>query len=66
MNNARDTKGRFVAGSHGGEAGQRDASRYPTVAHDNAHSVGSHTGTYRGLGAASASKQRSYERRAKR
>jgi hypothetical protein len=66
-NVARDSKGRFADSGHTAEAGQRDANRYPTVAHDNTHSVGSHTGTMlRGVGVATAKQQRQYERRAKR
>lgn len=67
MEQARTPDGRFAAGNHASEAGQRDAGRYPTIAHDNTRSVGSHTGQTpsHGLGAASASAQRRYERRAK-
>lgn len=65
-NVARDSQGRFASGNHAGEAKQRDAGRFPVTAHDSAHSVGSHTGTLRGLGVATAAQQRTYERRARR
>lgn len=66
-NVARDSKGRFADSGHAGEAGQRDANRYPvTRAEGMGHSVASRTGTLHGLGVATAKQQRSYERRAKR
>jgi hypothetical protein len=65
-NVARTPDGRFAGNNHAPEAAARDAKRYPTTAHDGGHSVGSHTGTMRGLGVATAAQQRKYERRAQR